>query len=136
MIVLDFLNGKWRQDFNDFDLICNVIMQAQRTKFLEKILSDWSSFHQKSIEVHRTENNVERRAKEVRFFLHTVCPCVPLCRAGGTVAGKSSLERICPDFGRREKEGVWSKYLQGRALTKAKNVCSPAIFVNILLTKK
>ena len=29
------------QDFNDFDLICNVIMQVQRTKFLEKILSDW-----------------------------------------------------------------------------------------------
>ena len=59
----------------------------------------------------------------VRLFLRPVCPCVPLCRAGGTVAGKGSLERICPDFGRREKEGVWSKYLQGRALTKAKNVC-------------
>ena len=56
-------------------------------------------------------------------FLRPVCPCVPLCRAGGVVAGQGSLERICPDFGRRKKEGVWSKYLQGRALTDAKNVC-------------
>lgn len=59
----------------------------------------------------------------VRLFLHPVCPCVPLCRAGGVVAGQGSLERIYHDFGRREKEGAWSKYLQGRALTDAKNVC-------------
>ena len=80
--------------------------------------------------------NKEKASQKVRLFLRPVCPCVPLCRAGGTVAGKSSLERICPDFRRRKKEGVWSKYLQGRALTDAKNVCSPAIFVNIILTKK
>ena len=55
--------------------------------------------------------------------MRPVCPCVPLCRAGGTVAGKSSLERICPDFGRREKAGAWSRYLQGRALTDAENTC-------------
>lgn len=65
----------------------------------------------------------EKASQKVRLFLRPVCPCVPLCRAGGTVAGKGSLERICPDFGRREKEGVWSKYPQGRALTDAKNVC-------------
>ena len=52
-----------------------------------------------------------------------VCPYVPLCRAGGVVAGQGSLERICPDFGRRKKADAWSKYLQGRALPDAKNVC-------------
>jgi len=31
---------------------------------------------------------------------------VPLCGASGVVAGQGSLERICPDFGRREKEGI------------------------------
>ena len=67
--------------------------------------------------------------------MHPVCPCVPLCRAGGVVAGQGNLERICHDFGRREKEGAWSRYLQGRALPDAKNDCSPAIFVNILLIK-
>lgn len=95
-----------------------------------------SSFHQKSIGVHRTENNEERRAKEVRLFLRPVCPCVPLCGVGGVVAGQSSLERICPDFGRRKKGGAWSKYLPEMTLPDAKNVCSPAIFVNIILTKK
>ena len=55
--------------------------------------------------------------------MRAVCPCVPLCGVGGVVAGKGSLERICTDFGRREKEGAWSRYLQGRALTEAKNTC-------------
>ena len=55
--------------------------------------------------------------------MRPVCPCVPLCGTGGVVAGQGSLERICPDFGRREKEGAWSRYLQGRALIDAKNVC-------------
>ena len=64
-----------------------------------------------------------RRAKKVRLFLHPVCPCVPLCRAGGVVAGQGSLERICPDFGRRKKADAWSRYPQGRALTDAKNTC-------------
>lgn len=57
----------------------------------------------------------------VRLFLRPVCPCVPLCRAGGTVAGKSSLERICHDFGRRKKGGVWSKYLPEMTLPDTKN---------------
>ena len=34
MIGLDFLIGKWRQDFNHFDLIFDVIMQAWRKNFL------------------------------------------------------------------------------------------------------
>ena len=86
----------------------------------------WYDFLIKNNRISKTKS---RRAEKVRLFLHPVCPCVPLCRAGGTVAGQGSLERICPDFGRREKEGAWSKYLQGRALPDAKNVCrwKPAI---------
>ncbi|WP_418442215.1 hypothetical protein, partial [Anaerotignum lactatifermentans] len=60
---------------------------------------------------------------------------MPLCGTGGVVAGQGSLEQICPDFERKKKGGVWSKYLQGRTLPDAKNACSPAIFVNILLIK-
>lgn len=49
-------------------------------------------------------------------------PCVAFCGAGGVVAGQGSLERICPDFGRRKKADAWSRYLQGRALTEAKKL--------------
>jgi hypothetical protein len=52
---------------------------------------------------------------------------VPLCRAGGVVAGQGSLERICPDFGRRKKGGVWSKYLQGMTLTDAKKLAGESL---------
>lgn len=75
---------------------------VKEQNFLKKSYRIGSSFHQKSIEVHRTENNIARRAvKRFAFFLRPVCPCVPLCGVGGVVAGKSSLERICPDFGQR-----------------------------------
>lgn len=62
-------------------------------------------------------------SQKVRLFLHHVCPCVPLCGTGGVVAGQGSLEQICPDFERKKKGGVWSKYLQGRTLPDAKNAC-------------
>lgn len=61
---------------------------------------------------------------------------MPFCGAGGVVAGQGSLERICPDFGQRKKEDVGNQYLPKGTLTDAKNVCSPAIFVNIVFTKK
>ena len=64
-----------------------------------------------------------RQQGQDRRQYRLICPCVPLCRAGGVIAGTGDIRRICPDFGRREKEGAWSKYLQGRALTDAKNVC-------------
>lgn len=67
--------------------------------------------------------------------MRPVCPCVPLCETGGVVAGQGSLERICPDFGQREKGDIGNQYLPKGTLTDAKNVCSPAIFVNILLIK-
>ena len=76
-----------------------------------------------------------RQQEQDRRQYRLICACVPFYGADGIVAGQGSLERICPDFGRREKEGAWSRYLQGRALIDAKNVCSPAIFVNILLIK-
>lgn len=81
-----------------------------------------SSFHQKSIGVYRTENNIARRVvKCFAFFLRPVCPCVLLCGVGGVVTGQGSLERICPDFGRRKKGGVWSKYLPEVTLPDTKN---------------
>jgi hypothetical protein len=69
-------------------------------------------------------------------FLRPVCPCVPLCGTGGVVAGQGSLERICPDFGQRKKGDIGNQYLPKGTLTDAKNVCSPAIFVNIVFTKR
>lgn len=52
-----------------------------------------------------------------------ICPCVPFYEAGGVVAGKGKIRRICPDFGRREKGDVWSRHLQGETLPDAKNAC-------------
>ena len=52
-----------------------------------------------------------------------ICPCVPLCRAAGVVAGKGNIRRICRDFGRRKKEDIWSRHLQGETLADAKNAC-------------
>ena len=97
--------------------------------FLKKSYRIRSSFHQKSIEVHRTGNNVERRTVECSPFLRPVCPCVPLCGTGGVVAGQGSLEQICPDFGQRKKEGIGNQYLPKGTLTDAKNDCrwKPAI---------
>lgn len=64
-----------------------------------------------------------RQQRQDRRQYRLICPCVPLCRAGGTVAGQDSLERIYPDFGRREKGDIWSKYLPKETLPDAKNVC-------------
>ena len=60
-----------------------------------------------------TEQKTTQQGEQLNAspFLHRICPCLPLCGAGGVVSGRGSLERICPDFGRRKKEGVWSKYL-------------------------
>ena len=33
------------------------------------------------------------------------------------------MERICPDFGRRKKGDIWSKYLPKGTLPDAKNTC-------------
>lgn len=55
--------------------------------------------------------------------MRPVCPCVPLCETGGVVAGQGSLERICPDFGQREKGDIGNQYLPKGTLTDAKNVC-------------
>ena len=96
-------------------------------RFWAKKKGGFESKHLPEVTLPDTKNRIKirknRRAKRLRLSLRPVCPCVPLCETGGVVAGQGSLERICLDFGRREKEGVWSKYLQGRALTKAKNVC-------------
>ena len=80
-----------------------------------------SSFHQKSIEVHRTENNVERRAKEVRFFCTLFAPVCRFAEQVEQVVGQGSLERICPDFGQRKKEGIGNQYLPKGTLPDAKN---------------
>ena len=72
-----------------------------------------SSFHQKSIEVHRTENNVERRAKEVRFFCTLFAPVCRFVEQVEQVVGQGSLERICPDFGRRKKEVFGASICKG-----------------------
>lgn len=63
-----------------------------------------------------------RQQEQDRRQYRLICPCVPLCRAGGVVAGKGNIRRICPDFGRGEKGGVWSKHLQGRNLTEVKKL--------------
>ena len=89
--------------------------------FLKKSYRIGSSFHQKSIEVHRTENNVERRAKEVRFFCTLFAPVCRFVEQVEQVVGQGSLERICPDFGWRKKGGVWSKYLPEVTLPDTKN---------------
>ena len=70
-----------------------------------------------------------RQQGQDRRQYRLICPCVPLYGAGGVVAGQGSLERICPDFGRRKKEGAWSRYPQRRTLTEAKKLCrwKPAI---------
>ena len=44
-----------------------------------------------------------RQQGQDRRQYRLICPCVPLYGAGGVVAGQGSLERICPDFGRRKK---------------------------------
>ena len=37
--------------------------------------------------------------------------------------GKAVWSKFAPVLGEEKKGGVWSKYLQGRALTEAKNTC-------------
>ena len=49
-----------------------------------------------------------------------ICPCVPLCRAGGVIAGAGDIRRICPDFGRRKKEVFGASICKGGLLTDAK----------------
>ena len=64
-----------------------------------------------------------RQQRQDRRQYRLICPCVPLCRAGGVVAGKGSLERICPDFGQRKKEGIGNQYLPKGTLPDVKNTC-------------
>ena len=62
---------------------------VKRQNFLKKFYQIGSSFHQKSIGVHRTEKTWQGELLNDSLFLCPVCPCVALCRAGGVVKGKA-----------------------------------------------
>lgn len=44
-----------------------------------------------------------RQQEQDRRQYRLICACVPFYGADGIVAGQGSLERICPNFGRRKK---------------------------------
>ena len=64
-----------------------------------------------------------RQQEQDRRQYRLICHCVPFYGADGIVAGQGSLERICPDFGQREKGDIGNQYLPKGTLTDAKNVC-------------
>ena len=79
---------------------------VKEQNFLKKSYRIGSSFHQKSIEVHRTENNVERRSKGFAFF----APRLPLCAALRNRWNSCRIRQFganLPRFWAKGKRGYW-----------------------------
>ena len=71
-----------------------------------------SSFHQKSIEVHRTENNVERRAKEVRLFCTLFALVCRFAEQVEQLQGKAVWSEFAPILGKGKKEVLGANICQ------------------------